>query len=92
MVVVTSFPKAAQETGTSRSWVCSDPKSQEAEQGHGTDPEGSPEPALPLKSLFPSPETLQNTERLLLDKAELEAEVERLKEQDELLRTRKVLR
>lgn len=41
----------------------SDPKSQEPERGHGTDPEGSPESALPPEFLFPSPMRLQDTER-----------------------------
>lgn len=65
----------------------SDPKSQELERGHGTDPEGSPESALPPEFLFPSPMRLQDTERVLLDKAELEAKVGRLTEEGEFPRT-----
>lgn len=91
MVVVTSFPKAAQETSTSRSWVCSNSNQTPNPRGQSTVMAATLRAVLSplslLKLPFPSPECLQNTERVLLDKAELEAEVERLKEQGEFLRT-----
>lgn len=88
---MTSFSKAAQETKTSRSWVCSnsnqtpDPRNQSMVMALTL--RAAPSLLSLLKFLFPSPKHLQNTESIPLAKAELEAKVERLKGEGEFLRS-----